>query len=254
MLLAPLQFGLSTQMHHLFGSRVLVDTLHKHGFGCSYDEVQSFERSSAVSEAPGVAHESIKSDSAIQFVADNVDHDIATIKCHGTFHGMGMVAIITPECLEAKHICRHVKVTAEDILRVGKVNIRYFTSQHTGKLPHTYMELSAMEVTDPTSYIDVLWETSFLTRPTKPAWSGMMQTVHQSSSHPGKSSVLFLPMIDMSSGDMSCIYSTLHYVCWQARLYGVTPIVTFDQPLYWKATLIQKSEPLNTCVKSVVLV
>ena len=183
MLLAPLQFGLSTQMHHLFGSRVLVDTLHKHGFGCSYDEVQSFERSSAVSEAPGVAHESIKSDSAIQFVADNVDHDIATIKCHGTFHGMGMVAIITPECLEAKRIRRYVKVTAEDILRVGKVNIRYFTSQHTGKLPLTYMELSAMEVTDPTSYIDVLWETSFLTRPTKPAWSGMMQTVHQSSSH-----------------------------------------------------------------------
>ena len=75
-LLAPLQFGISTQMHHLFGSRVIVDTLHKHGFGCSYDEVQSFERSSAVSEAPGVAHESIKSDSAIQFVADNVDHDI----------------------------------------------------------------------------------------------------------------------------------------------------------------------------------
>ena len=57
----------------------------------------------------------------------------------------------------------------------------------------------------------------------------------------------------MSAGDMSCIYSTLHYVCWQARLYGVTPIVTFDQPLYWKATLIQESEPLNSCVKSVVL-
>ena len=33
-LLTPLQFGLSVQMHHLYASRFLVDTLHSHGFNC----------------------------------------------------------------------------------------------------------------------------------------------------------------------------------------------------------------------------
>ena len=35
-LLAPLQFGLGVQMHHHFASRFLIDSLHKHGFCCSY--------------------------------------------------------------------------------------------------------------------------------------------------------------------------------------------------------------------------
>ena len=27
------------------------------------------------------------------FVADNVDHNIATLDCHGAFHGMGIIAV-----------------------------------------------------------------------------------------------------------------------------------------------------------------
>ena len=61
--------------------------------------------------------------------------------------------------------------------------------------------------------------------------------------HPGKSSVAFLPMIDMDSGDLTCIYSTLAFVAEQANRYNVTPIVTFDQPLWWKALTIVLNEP-----------
>ena len=74
------------------------------------------------------------------------------------------------------------------------------------------------------------------------AWSGVMQTVHQDV-HPGKSSILFLPMIDVYPSSMTCIFSTLTYVCKQARKYNVTLVVTFDQPLFWKAMLIIESEP-----------
>ena len=35
-ILAPLQLGLGVQLHHHFGSRFLIDTLHQHGFCCSY--------------------------------------------------------------------------------------------------------------------------------------------------------------------------------------------------------------------------
>ena len=43
-ILAPSQFGLASQMHHKLSSRFIVDTLHKHGFRCSYAEILIFER------------------------------------------------------------------------------------------------------------------------------------------------------------------------------------------------------------------
>ena len=61
--------------------------------------------------------------------------------------------------------------------------------------------------------------------------------------HPGKSSIEFLPMIDLDPCDSTCIYSTLKFVVFQARLYDVTPVLIFDQPLYWKALTIIRSQP-----------
>lgn len=55
----------------------------------------------------------------------------------------------------------------------------------------------------------------------------------------GKAEVLMLPIIDLSPTDMSCIYSTLRFVESQAKDLGVeTPVITFDQPLWIKATEI----------------
>ena len=50
-------------------------------------------------------------------------------------------------------------------------------------------------------------------------------------------------MIDLDPCDPTCIYSTLKYVVSQARLYDVTPVLTFDKPLYWKALTIIQSQP-----------
>ena len=35
-------------------------------------------------------------DTTLLFVGDNVDHNILTIDGKGTFHGMGIIAILTP--------------------------------------------------------------------------------------------------------------------------------------------------------------
>ena len=72
-------------------------------------------------------------------------------------------------------------------------------------------------------------------------------------SHPGKSSVTFLPMIDMDPTDMSCIYSTLKFVEAQCKRQHTTPIITFDQPLWWKAQLIVESEPPDSELRSIIL-
>ena len=71
--------------------------------------------------------------------------------------------------------------------------------------------------------------------------------------HPGKSSTEFLPMIDLDPCDPTCICSTLKFVLRQARLYDVTPVLTFDQPLYWKALTIIRSQPNDTELNQIVL-
>ena len=52
-----------------------------------------------------------------------------------------------------------------------------------------------------------------------------------------------LPMIDMDPTNASCIYSTLHFVADQVKKYGVTPVLTFDQPLWMKAQHILDADP-----------
>ena len=86
----------------------------------------------------------------------------------------------------------------------------------------------------------------------RPAWSGMMQTFHKGAHH-GISSILFLPIIDLDPGNMSCILSTLTYICDQAKCYCVDPVITFDQPLFWKAKVIFDSKPSRSSLKEVIL-
>ena len=71
--------------------------------------------------------------------------------------------------------------------------------------------------------------------------------------YPGKSTVLFMPMIDMKSSDENCIYSTLCFVSEQARRYKSTPVLTFDQPLWWKASEILEHEAKGSVLRNIVL-
>lgn len=65
--------------------------------------------------------------------------------------------------------------------------------------------------------------------------------------------MLYLPMIDMNPSNLSCVYSTLSYVSSHAKRQNVTPIITFDQPLWWKVLQIRESEPEDSDLHSIVL-
>ena len=60
-------------------------------------------------------------------------------------------------------------------------------------------------------------------------------------------------MIDVDPSDPSCIYTTMKVVSSQARRYDATPILTFDQPLYWKALTMFQSQPDGSDLKGMVL-
>ena len=60
-------------------------------------------------------------------------------------------------------------------------------------------------------------------------------------------------MIDMDPTNESYIYSTLHFVANEIKKYGVTPFLTFDQPLWMKALHILDAEPSTSRIKNIVL-
>ena len=75
----------------------MIDTLHQMGFCCSYSEVNRFEKNAASCAAPDMLGVDIdNSNTTLLFAADNVDHNVLTLDGKGSFHGMGMIAAMTP--------------------------------------------------------------------------------------------------------------------------------------------------------------
>ena len=60
-------------------------------------------------------------------------------------------------------------------------------------------------------------------------------------------------MIYLDPCDPSCIYTTMKFVSSQGKRYDATPILTFDQPLYWKALTISQSQPDDSDLKGMLL-
>ena len=65
----------------------------------------------------------------------------------------------------------------------------------------------------------------------------------------GKASFHFLPIIDLNPTNFSCIYSTLIYVNDLSIKMNVKPVLTFDQPLWFKARhVVSKTAELSRII------
>ncbi|KAK7088302.1 hypothetical protein V1264_022235 [Littorina saxatilis] len=250
LLLCPLQIGQAVQMHHCFDSKFLIDTLYSLGFCSSYKEVLTYEMNAAVSEN-NVAFQ--VDGHFTQYIADNLDHNTATLDGWNTFHGMGMIATVTPIIGKTDRIRRRTDVKPEEIVKRAKVDIQYYNRQACdGLLKLKFEHLENVFVEDVTSKVDLLWKACWLLQPDRPSWSGFMQAIHKGR-YPGQSSIIFMPMIDMNPSDTTCIFSTLHFISAQEKRSNTTPVLTFDQPLWWKALGIISSEPDGSDLKAIVL-
>ena len=248
-LIAPLQLGLGVQMHSHFASRFLIDTLNAHGFCSSYSEVQKYERSAAVNQ--GLDIPEFLPGQFVQCVADNVDHDTRTLDGSGTFHGMGIIAVVTPKC-DGTSVVKCVSVTTEEIVAVGHISIKKFVSLGDKLSNIKYEALPKEPKHRESCKVDLLWKTSLSVRLPRPAWLGYMQMVNNGD-HPGQSSTMFLPMVDLDPSDMTCVNSTLHFVAEHAKGHGATPVFTFDQPLWFKATTIVESTGEDSDLHMIIL-
>ena len=64
-----------------------------------------------------------------------------------------------------------------------------------------------------------------------------MQGIHKGP-HSGKLTVMFLPMIEMHPTEPACMLSTLNFSHGLSAQHNFTTVVTFDQPLFYKAYLL----------------
>ena len=249
-LIQPLQLALGVSVHRLTASRHIVDQLHRLGFSLSYNEVKLYEMCAAKEQGTELVGINPQT-SFIQFAADNVDHQINTLDGTGTFHGMGIIGAATPGKKDSKIIRRDASVTPEKVSALGSVPIRFYDNS-TLDITMVYEILQEISADDRSPKLDLLWKVSWPLRSPRPGWSGMMQAVCNGI-YPGQSTFTFLPMIDMDPTNMSCIYSTLHFVASLAKQYNCTPVLTFDQPLWWKAMMIVDSEPPDSPLRTIVL-
>jgi hypothetical protein len=247
--LAPMQIGLAVQLHHNFASRFLIYTLHHLGFCSSYQEVLLYKQNAVVEQGTSIPE---YNGQFVQYVSDNVDHNLRTLDGHDTFHGMGIIATVTPGTAIMNRVPRK-KVCKQDIASAGTIEILPPSQPRKAVLEVKFNKIILVKIQDLTAALDVLWKTSLLfNKVTRPNWSGLMQAIHKGV-HKGQSSVSFLPMIDMSSSDITCINSTLTFVLKHAKEHGITnPIITFDQPLWFKAFSLINTESPDSELRKII--
>ena len=115
-----------------------------------------------------------------QLVADNVDHNIKTVDELNTFHGMGIIACITPGLKYKKKLVPSISVRTADLVEVGKIHIKFYKQENNALRSIIFEPLLAMsdaDHADHTRCIDMLYKSTSTLKTPRAGWSGMMQTV-----------------------------------------------------------------------------
>ena len=81
----------------------------------------------------------------MQFVADNVYHNSRTLDGMNTFHGMGIIAAVSPGFKTCTSIPR-VTAHAEDLAAVERINIHHFCATDASINDFVYQRLHKVDV------------------------------------------------------------------------------------------------------------
>ena len=228
-------------MHHHFQSKYLIDSLNALGYSSSYKEVLRFGRNAAMISGAQLEN-CIGEKNEFKFVADNVDHNVCTLNGENTFHGMSMVAAIT----NAQFLSRQTpRKTIAETDFINKSDVEIVRYKEAKQILKTFNCKQLPSIKSSSNRTDLLWKLSRHFKNPIPNWSGCMQLIHEKQNREEfkTDNVTFLPMIDLSASDMSCIFSTLSFI---STLAYKPAIVTFDQPLFWKGKkiVIEANDPL----------
>ena len=273
----PFHLGLALQMHHVYGSKTLVETLSSHGFCASYSEVRRYLTSLADHEVKNIENGTYLPRgivtpagefNLIQEGADNVDINTETIDGKDTFHSMARAVFqIQSSCSLPDDVVK-IKRSQERSLQVTE-NTSNILSCLPFKKPKERME--PVRCTDAYTKIiscdvenaetpDIAWvllrvlsrntvEFPLACLPTTdqqiiPFWTGYYRETSKYSS--SFSTVAYPPIVDSKPSDMSTVYTTMKRCVDMCQRAGQKySIQTFDQQLYAVAQQVKWSNPVE---------
>ena len=215
-LMAPMQFALTMRVHD--DCPGLLNDLFRSGFCLSEDEAKLFKSCAALD------HPNPFSSMQGKFgwiIGDNFDHNKITLTGHDTIHVMGLMMTETPSTIPPHRIKRF----GRDILN---------------QKPKDIIPIKDIKQIN-SSNLDMLWKISLAYKEEKIGWQGYMTAITRGE-HTGKASFHFLPMVDLNPNSWKCIYSVLKWGIDECAKYGIIPMFTFDQPIWWGARQLKNQE------------
>ena len=224
-----------------------MDELHAAGFCSSYYLAEKFENCASFFKGSNLFSSNPLVKLIMQYMADNADHNSATLDGKNTLHAMGMMVTVNPyRTIPSKIPIRDV--SKNELVELAKVDIpHYMYEEFISPSIRLRSITPAIPLESLIDDVDLFWKLSQNLSQECPAWFGFMQMVHKGP-FPGKSSTHPLPIINLDPTDMTCIYSTLMFIRKHAMAHNVQPVVTFDQPLFWKAWAIKQKLGLTDFV------
>ena len=246
--LSPLLLSLGLFVHQTTRSRVLIDILYSLGYSVSYTEVMNFERNAAVSNATydNCNNEQESQDMFLQFIADNFDHNEDTKTGGNTTHVMGIISCQTPKVEQTNlPTIQRTKISSTDMLdrlTLGNL-IKPYKKLNASKFRYVKLKTRLSMDFDLTKYqrIDTFWLISGLFLEKPPNWQGFMASIVHGN--PISSHISYHPIIPLNPSSYEAVYSTLSFVNNEIKKQRICcTSLTFDQPLYWKASEIKEDK------------
>ena len=187
--ITPTLFGIGVELDHVFGSKWLINELSRLGFSIAYDEVNRYKQSVIQSESLENLLTEYPQGTFTQWVADNVDHNIATLSGEGTFHGMGIIAVSTSKdktylVKKSRVISRQQRLKVSELVSDKGVSIiQYLSPPEKGLASMIYKPILQLETphTLPSELSsDLLWHSGWIFSKAKlrPNWSGFMHAAY----------------------------------------------------------------------------
>ena len=170
-------FSLGVELDHVFGSKWLISELSWLGFSISYDEVNRYKQFVIQCEGLENLLTEYPQGTFTQWVADNVDHNVATLSGEGTFHGIGIIAISTSKdkmhLVKISHsISRQQHLKVSEFLNDKGVSItQYLSPPEKGLASMIYKPILQLQTphTLPSELCsDLLWHSGWIFSKAKP--------------------------------------------------------------------------------------
>jgi hypothetical protein len=213
-----MQIGLAVQLHHNHGSRHLIDNLHSLGFCASYHETRKYEMNAAAQ-------------------ASHSDDDVTVA-----------TTVSQPDEIRIASTLNE----SEDVRsrQLSARGFRQYVADNVDRNPWTIdgrISLHAMGIIETTGRETTNDDQAGGTR------------FQENNSPTDRNTTLsyteeeFTSTLQRDTTNMDCVLTTLQFVVDECTKHRCDPVLTFDQPLWWKARTIIANEPESSSLKRIVL-